>query len=126
MGETSKATISGILDIASGVMGLIGGCVLMMLGLIGGGILGATMSDDLERLALIPLALFLPLAVLNLLAGAFAVAGGLAALRRGTWWLAVVGSIGALICFFPLGVPAMILTVMAESEFRPSQTPQPH
>jgi hypothetical protein len=31
--------------------------------------------------------------------------------------LALVGSIAALFAFFPVGIPAIVLTVMAENEF---------
>ena len=75
------------------------------------------MPPELDALAVLPLALFLPLAVVILASGTCAVAGGFAALGRKRWVLAVAGSIGALICCLPLGVPAMILTVLAEDEF---------
>ena len=35
MEQTSRATVSGVLDIAAGVFGLMGGFVLLILGLAG-------------------------------------------------------------------------------------------
>jgi nitrate reductase gamma subunit len=64
--ETSKATIAGVLDIACGVLGLIGGSVLLILGLVGAGVIAATVPSDLERLSILPLALFVPLSLMTL------------------------------------------------------------
>jgi hypothetical protein len=50
-------------------------------------------------------------------AGALAVIGGLSSLQRRRLWLAVCGSVAAMICFPPAGIAAMILIVLAEPEF---------
>jgi hypothetical protein len=115
--ETSKATIAGMLDIAAGVFGLFGGFVLLIIGLVASGVLGATLPPELTGLVALPLALFLPLAGMHLVAAAFAITGGFAALQRRKGWLAVCGAVAALVCFFPLGILAMIFTVLAEREF---------
>lgn len=118
MAEVRKSTIAGMLDIAAGVLALIGGFVCLLLGLIGGGVLSATVPEHLQGLAALPVALFVPLAVLQLIAGVLAIVGGYAALQGARWGLAVVGSVAALVCFFPLGIVAMILTALSESEFK--------
>jgi hypothetical protein len=115
MAEVRKSTIAGMLDIAAGVLALIGGFVCLLLGLIGGGVLSATVPEHLQGLAALPVALFVPLAVLQLIAGVLAIVGGYAALQGARWGLAVVGSVAALVCFFPLGIVAMILTALSES-----------
>ena len=117
---TSKPTIAGVLDIIAGVMSLLGAGALFVLGIVGTGAIAAAGAQDPEaaRVAFVPIALFGPLSLLCLLIGAIAVAGGLAAIRRRKLWLAVIGSIAALLSFFPLGIPAIILTVMAEKEFQ--------
>ncbi len=124
--STSKATIAGVLDIIAGVMSLIGSAVLLMLGVVGSGAVSAAGVHDPEaaQFAFVPMALFAPLALLCLIIGLLGVVGGMAAIRRNRYWLALVGSIAALFSFFPLGIPAIILTVMAEREFHhpPGQT----
>jgi hypothetical protein len=115
-----KLTIAGVLDIVAGVMSLIGACVLLILGVIGSGALGIAGAQNQEVMpfAVLPIAFFLPLALLCFVIGAVAVAGGIAAIKRQRLWLALVGSIAAVISCFLIGIPAVILTVMAEKEFQ--------
>ncbi len=118
MAQTSKATVAGVLDIISGISGLVGGIPLLVLALVGGGILGTLPEPDVRPLALIPLALFGPLAVLCFVSGIIAILGGVAALGRRRWGLALAGSIAAVFGFFPVGIAAVIFTILAEPEFR--------
>jgi len=118
MAETSKATVAGVCDIVAGISGLIGGIPLLVLALVGSGVLGTLPDPEIRPLAAIPLALFLPLAMLAFLSGVVAVAGGIAAFKRRRWGLALAGSIAAVFGFFPVGVVAVIFTILAEPEFR--------
>jgi hypothetical protein len=115
---TSKATIAGILDLASGVSGLIGGAVLVGFGLLAGAIIASAAPPDAGPVALIPGAVLVPLGVLLFLSGVIAVAGGVAAIRRRSWLLVIAGAVASLVVFLPLGIPALIFTVLAEPEFR--------
>jgi hypothetical protein len=116
--ESNKGTVAGIIDIIAGVAGLMGGIPILVLALGGAAALGMVPEPEANRLALLPLVLFLPLAALVFLAGIIAIIGGIAALNRRRWGLAVAGSIAAIFGFFPLGVLAVIFTVLAEPEFR--------
>jgi hypothetical protein len=66
------------------------------------------------------MALFFPLALLCFVIGVAAVICGIAAINRRRMWLAIVGGIAAVLSFFPLGVAAVILTVLSEKEFERS------
>lgn len=116
---TPKTTIAGVLDIIAGVMALVGTCVLLLIGVVGTGAISTAGIHEPEaaKFAYLPIALFGPLAVLCFFIGVLAVIGGIAAIRRRRYWLALVGSIAALFSFFPIGIPAIVLTVMAEREF---------
>jgi hypothetical protein len=118
--STSYATIAGILDVIAGVMSLIGACILFLVGAVGTGAITTAGAHDPEaaRFAFIPMAFFGPLALMCLFIGVLAMVGGVAAIRQRRFWLALVGGIAALFSFFPIGIPAIILTVMAEKEFR--------
>ena len=118
MAQTSKATVAGVLDIVAGVSGLIGGIPLLVLALVGSGVLGTLPDPELRPLAAIPLALFLPLAILCFLSGFIAIAGGIAAFNRRRWGLAIAGSVAAIFGFFPVGIAAVVFTILAEPEFR--------
>jgi len=114
---SSKATIAGILNIASGLMAVIGGAVLASLGLIGTGALYA-IPDDIPPIQWLPLAFFGPMALMVLVAGFIAIVGGIKAIKRSSWAWTLAGAVAALVCCLPLGVASLVVTVMAESEFR--------
>ncbi len=60
-------------------------------------------------------------AALPLLAiGIVAIAGGVAALHRRNWGMALAGSICSLVCFFILGIPSVILVMLSKNEFNHS------
>jgi len=89
--QTWKPTAAGTLTISAGVIGLIVGTVLI----------GRS-----------------PLFMVGLLAimiSIVAVAGGLCALKRRAWGLALAGSICSLFCW--LGIPAIILIALSKQEF---------
>ncbi len=115
---TQKATVAGVLDVVAGISGMVGAIPLLVLALVGSGVLSALPEAEVRALAIIPLALFLPLAILCFVAGIVAIAGGIAALKRRRWGLAVAGSVAAVFGFFPLGVLAVVFTILSEDEFR--------
>lgn len=89
--QTWKPTVAGTLTISAGVLGLIVGIVLVEIS---------------------------PLFIVGLLAiitGVVAVAGGLCALKRRAWGLALAGSICSVPCW--LGIPAIILIALSKQEF---------
>jgi hypothetical protein len=118
MAETSRATVAGVCDIVAGITGLVGGIPLAFLAVVGSIFLGSLPNPKLHILNLIPLALFLPLALMCFVAGLVAIVGGFAALKRKRWGLALAGSIAAIFGFFPVGIAAVVFTILAEPEFR--------
>ena len=108
MEKTWKPTTAGILSIIAGVIGAIGGIMLAVIGRsiplipttpeIGAGILAA---------------IGIPLIIL----GIVAIVGGIYALRRRLWGLALAGSICSLICVWFLGIPAIIFAALGKGEF---------
>jgi hypothetical protein len=116
--ESNKGTLAGILDITAGVIGCVGAIPLAILAFGGAAVLGMVPEPEANRLAMLPLALFLPLAVFGFVAGLVAIFGGVAALNRRRWGLAVAGAIAAIFGFFPVGIAAVIFTILAEPEFR--------
>jgi|AMFO01.1.fsa_nt_gi hypothetical protein len=123
-GKTSLATLAGVLDIAGGVLALVGGLVLLVIGALGSTVL-ATAPDTPLPVRWFPALLFGGLALLLFVAGIIALIGGSCALRRSGWGWALAGAVAALVAFFPLGIAAIVCTVMGEDEIRQPAAPAP-
>jgi len=112
MKKTWKPTVAGILSIVAGTLGIIAGILVATLGTIGGGVLGAL---DLPFIGgLVAAATAVPLAL-----SAVAIVGGVYALKRRVWGLALAGAICALLIppIFVLGMLAIIFVAMGKDEF---------
>jgi len=95
---------AGIIDIAAGGFSLVS--LLLM------GIVMVVLAGDGEIplfMAAIPLAMVIP--------GVLAVVGGIFALRRRSWVMALIGSIALVVTSSVPGIAAVVLTVMARDEF---------
>ena len=103
MGKTWMPTVAGICNTITGVFGLIGG-------------LGLLFTSGVLR-DVIPLNTTL-LAVVLILIGIVATTGGVYALTRRRWAVAVVGSVFASVFLFFLGIPAIIFTALSKNDFQ--------
>jgi len=95
---------AGIIDIAAGGFSLVS--LLLM------GVVMVVLAGDGEIplfMAAIPLAMVIP--------GVLAVVGGIFALRRRSWVMALIGSIALVVTSSVPGIAAVVLTVMARDEF---------
>ena len=100
METTWKPTAAGICAIIGGVVALISGLMAVFVGSFAGGLF---------------MGFFAAFGVPFLVLGIIAIIGGIFALKRRTWWLALVGSI----CAVPvgIGIPALIFVIMGKQEF---------
>ena len=103
MERTWKPTTAGILSIIAGVIGLLVGILLTTIG----GTLGAIAGILGLGLIGAPLIAF----------GVIAIIGGVFALRRSVWGLALAGAICALPCLWILAIPAIVFIVKSKREF---------
>lgn len=123
----SKARIGGILSIVAGGLGVVGSLCLVLF------VLYFTIADQYGTrwdtampgtgnggmVALVAMAI-----VFALIGGILAIIGGISALRRRNWPLALAGSIGA--CFTPgfviglnaIGIAAVVFTTLGRHEFK--------
>jgi len=120
METTWKPVVAGILDIALGILNLF--CMFMIIGLIvafGSGIL------TIARIAaLIPIWLsgivqgaLIILAILLAVSSSLPLIGGIYAIQRKSWGLALAGSIVAILPAAPLGITSTILIALSKNEF---------
>lgn len=113
MEKTGKPTVAGIFNIITGVIG-----ILWAIGLfIGYGVVSDAWCVPTgyipDFVAGIILAMAIPILILAILA----LLGGIYSLLRKLWGLALAGSIAAILLFFLLGVPAVILIALSKNEF---------
>lgn len=98
-----KSITSGIMSIIAGLIGIGGGAIVSLMGDFvseSGGIFG-----------------FEPFGVPTIILGIVAVVGGIFALRRRVWYLAVIGAIFAMPCMPVLGTLSVIFISLADQEF---------
>jgi len=107
MEKTWKPTTAGILSIVAGVFGLIAAIVV---GVIGGTIAGL---EEIPGLGTLFAAIAIPLIILAIVA----IVGGIYALKRRIWGLALAGTICSLFSVWLLGIPAIIFVILGKSEF---------
>ena len=102
---------AGILDLVAGVPALIFGIALTVgLGMLGGLIGGL---GGIPGVGAILGAIAVPVIIFAIIA----IVGGVFAIRRRIWWLALVGSIFALLCAWFFGIPAIVFTIMGKKHF---------
>jgi len=137
MEKTWKPTTAGILNLISGAMGIAGGVTTIILGGFVGrlGGLSAEISDalsewagawipkatDLQSLitevAGISSAILMAAGIALLVFGVIALIGGIYAIKRQKWGLALAGSILALPAGGILGILAIIFVSLGRREF---------
>jgi len=111
-GGTWMPLVAGILDLVAGIPALILGIALAVgLGMLGGligGISGIPGVGAIMGAIAVPMIIFAIIAIV----------GGVFAIRRRIWWLALVGSIFAVLCTWFLGIPAIVFTIMGKKHFK--------
>ena len=116
---TWKPVTAGILNIVSGAIGMVGGFYLVILSQI--------FSAVREILGLDPLLIqqieeiisqMIAVPFIVVLIGIISIIGGVYALQRRIWGLAVAGAVSSCIVFPIFGLPSIIITALAKDEFR--------
>ena len=117
MDNTWMPKVAGILDIVAGAFGLFI-IAIWALWFTAFSFLSRMNTAEFHDFPASFMAIFMiPFAVFMSAAGILAIIGGVYALRRKKWGLALAGSIGALFSQLALGVVAIIFTVMGKNEF---------
>jgi len=117
--KTWKPAVAGILNIVSGAVGLIAVSGLIIAIIITGGFYLPGTEEIPEFVPFLLIGLAVPLAILSILS----LLGGIYAVQRKIWGLALAGSIAAVFASIPLlgglpvGITAIILTALSKNEF---------
>jgi hypothetical protein len=117
MEKTWMPKVAGILDIVAGAFGLFF-CLMMGLWFAVISFFGRMNTAEFHGFPTSIMAIiFIPMGIFLLAAGILAIVGGIYALKRKMWKLALAGSIAAFFGSSPLGVAAIIFTALSKSEF---------
>ena len=125
----NNARIGGILSIVAGALGGLGSLMWMLLMILVFSIATTESSyyyDDFrytDGSFTVFMFIWIVFAVFFFLLGALGVVGGIFAIRRKNWGLALAGAIAATVTFFPVGVPAIIFTALGKNEFETGSPP---
>jgi len=110
MQKTRKPKIGGILSIISGVFSSLGAINYS----IGIGDVSGLGKGDMPPF--IPSIIF-GVPIFSYIMAAFALVGGIYALKRRRWKWALTGSIASALSFLLLGIPAIVLIAISKDEF---------
>ena len=108
-----RPTTAGIVSIVAGAEGLIGGIIVTVIGGMLGSLSSLIGSAEIYTALNILLAIGIPLIIF----GIVAIVGGIYAIKRRIWGLALAGSILAILCSPILGIIAVIFVAQSKKEF---------
>lgn len=112
---TWKPTVAGILEIVAGALQLVTGvAVVLFAGLLAGGM---SFEGVPGALLVVPLPLIGGVGLPLLLLGVVSIIGGISAVQRKRWGLALAGGICALVYSTLLGVLSIVFVVLSRDEF---------
>jgi hypothetical protein len=122
-----KSKIAGILSIVSGGLGIGTSLMWMVMIVIFStmirmpGFMPATPGTDDQMfytMFSIWMTVYIILIVGMILVSALAITGGVFALKKKRWGVALAGSIGSIIAFMPCGIAALIFVITGKEEFQ--------
>lgn len=120
METTWKPIVAGILNIIVGVFNLLGMFfIIVVIVAIGSGILALSTLINIIPMWLsgIVQGVLIIIAVLLAIFSALPLIGGIYAVQRKNWGLALAGSIVAILSSTPLGIASTVLVALAKNEF---------
>ncbi|MFA5309734.1 MAG: hypothetical protein WC370_09675 [Dehalococcoidales bacterium] len=128
----NHSKVGGILTIVSGGLGvllslfiILMAVVLLVVGVDADSIRYNYYHDFDEDILTVVFFIYLMWGIIMALLSALAIVGGIFALRKRVWGLALAGSIAGTLTFFPCGIPAIIFTAIGKKEFIPAAQSAP-
>jgi uncharacterized membrane protein len=118
------ATVGGVLSIVSGAFGILYGLGIIVCAFIFSWLFSFTdnytyNTGELtaEQFSNIISVIYGVMGGFVLIIGILALIGGIFAVRRKVWGLALAGAIASVMTFFPVGIVSIVFTSMAKPEF---------
>ena len=112
MEETWKPMVGGILNIVTGAFALLSviGLIIAIV-VIGSGLLGPDFPDFV-------VAVLWVITVPYFIIGVIALIGGIYAIQRKTWGMALAGTVASTVYWFFVGIPAIVFIAQSKDEFK--------
>ncbi len=114
---------AGLLNIISGAIHLFGAIFILIFGWLGDGVF-SILWYGMVGTPLTPITQPVPqefqgiVTIPVIIVSILAISGGICALKRRAWRLAIAGSIGGTLLTWFLGLPAIILILISRKEFK--------
>src|SRR5512136_2988455 len=118
--KTWLPTVAGILNIVVGSLRLLGvvGLIIAMIVLSSTNYWGSHIESEIYPLTIqFVVGILIIMAVVMAVLGILSLIGGIYALQRKMWGLALAGSISSIFGPVVLGIPAVIFTAISKEEF---------
>ena len=113
-GGTAAVTVGGVLTIILGVLGVMGGGLNILDGLIGFG-------GSVDAYSGVSTGITVVVGFFEIALGAVAIIGGVYAVQKKKFPLAIIGAVCGILatgcCGFPIGIPAVILIAISKDKF---------
>lgn len=130
---SNNAKIGGIFSIVAGGIGAIGGFFILFAAFLMRSAFDTSLSpfyydydyyypDDFFSVFVV---IYVVIGIVMLALSALGVIGGIYALRRKNWGMALAGSIAGCVTFLFCGVPSVVFIAMAKPEFDANKSPAP-
>jgi len=118
----NNANVGGILSIVSGAFGILGGALYVAMIWMFNFMITSIPQQPMEpefpqEMLYIMAAIYGGMGLILALIGALAIVGGVFAIKKKHWAIALAGAIAATTTFFPCGIPAVIFVCLGKEEF---------
>jgi hypothetical protein len=117
MTTSSSPVVAGVLSIVSGVIGVFMSAALILLSVFFINIESFPMDIPHDFPFVLLQVVSMAWGIILLVLAIMAIIGGIYALQRKLWGLALAGSIVSMLVFFPTGIAAVILVGLSKDEF---------
>ena len=116
--NSSYPVVAGVLSIVSGALGILMSAAIILMAIFFWSAISLDAGARDEFPFFIFQAFYLGWGIVLLVLSVLAIIGGIFALQRRYWGMALTGSIAAVLTFMPAGIVAVIFVALAKQDFR--------
>ena len=117
MANSNSPIVAGVLSIVSGVIGIFMGVALILFSVLFMNMESFPVDTPHDFPWLLLQVVCMVWGIILLVLAIFAIIGGIYALQRRLWGLALAGSIISMLVFFPTGIAAVIFVGLSKEGF---------